>query len=206
MADKPAADSNRPDERQAADPPGSVDKSAASDQNPYNQQHMHRDPITGEPGSHPLGAALGAAGAAAAGAAIGSLGGPIGALAGVIIGGLAGGLAGKELAESIDPTDPQAEHEYWSRHYRGQPYVGPEDAYHVFSPAYQHGWEAHERHAGKSFEEIEPELREKWEAHELKPSLEWERARDAVYDAWQRAAEQKRRREEARGPDERSSS
>jgi len=43
---------------------------------------MHRDPITGEPGAHPIGTGLGAAGGAAAGAAAGAAvgipGGPVG--------------------------------------------------------------------------------------------------------------------------------
>ena len=41
---------------------------------------MNRDPITGTPGSHPLGTGVGATGGALAGAAIGSLFGPIGTL------------------------------------------------------------------------------------------------------------------------------
>ena len=41
---------------------------------------MNRDPITGEPGSHPVGTGVGAAGGAAAGAVVGSVFGPIGTL------------------------------------------------------------------------------------------------------------------------------
>src|SRR5204863_3392131 len=41
----------------------------------------NRDPITGEPGSHPVGTAVGGAGGAATGAAVGgALGGPVGAV------------------------------------------------------------------------------------------------------------------------------
>lgn len=56
------------------------------------------DPITGEPGAHPVGVGVGALSAGAAGAAIGSFGGPIGVLIGAAIGAVAGGLAGKEVA------------------------------------------------------------------------------------------------------------
>src|SRR6478672_5784033 len=71
---------------------------------------MNRDPITGEPGSHPVGTGVGAAGGAAAGAAIGAIGGPIGALIGGAIGAVAGGAAGHTAGESIDPT---GEEKYW---------------------------------------------------------------------------------------------
>ena len=63
------------------------------------------DPLTGQPGAHPVGTGVGAAMAgAAAGAAGGLVGGPIGAAVGAVVGGVAGGLAGKGVAESIDPT------------------------------------------------------------------------------------------------------
>ena len=63
---------------------------------------LNEDPITGEPGSHPVGTGLGAAGGAAAGAALGTaVGGPIGTVVGGIIGAVTGGLAGKDVAENL---------------------------------------------------------------------------------------------------------
>ena len=59
-----------------------------------NNDHLNRDPITGEPGSHPIGTAVGGLGGAAAGAAIGAIGGPLGMLIGGAIGAIAGGSAG----------------------------------------------------------------------------------------------------------------
>ena len=62
----------------------------------------NRDPISGEPGAHPVGTGVGAAaGGAAAGAAGGLVGGPIGAAAGAVVGGVVGGLAGKSIAEVV---------------------------------------------------------------------------------------------------------
>src|SRR3954447_11610765 len=56
----------------------------------------NRDPITGEPGAHPVGAGVGAAvGGAATGAAAGAVAGPVGAVVGAVAGGVVGGLAGK---------------------------------------------------------------------------------------------------------------
>lgn len=72
---------------------------------------LHADPLTGEPGAHPVGTGLGAvAGGAAAGAATGAFAGPVGAVIGLAVGAVVGGLAGKGVAEVIDPTGEQA---YW---------------------------------------------------------------------------------------------
>jgi phage tail tape-measure protein len=81
----------------------------------------NRDPITDEPGAHPVGVGIGAAaGGAAAGAALGAAAGPVGTVAGAVVGGVAGGLAGKGIAEEINPT---AEDAYWKEHYRDRPYI-----------------------------------------------------------------------------------
>lgn len=63
------------------------------------------DPITGEPGAHPVGTGVGAvAGGMAAGAAVGTVAGPVGTAVGAAAGAVVGGLAGKGVAEKIDPT------------------------------------------------------------------------------------------------------
>ena len=62
------------------------------------------DPITGQPGSHPVGTGVGtAAGAAAGGAAGAAVGGPIGAGIGIVAGGIAGAVTGKSTAENVNP-------------------------------------------------------------------------------------------------------
>ena len=77
-----------------------TNKVPTSDSNPAN-----RDPLTGEPGSHPIGTGLGSAGGAAAGAAIGSVvAGPAGALVGGAVGAVAGGATGHAVGESANPT------------------------------------------------------------------------------------------------------
>src|SRR5688500_13752611 len=82
----------------------------------------NRDPLTGAPGSHPVGTAAGAvAGAVAAGAAAGTLAaGPVGTVVGAAVGAIAGGLAGKGIAEMIDPT---VEDRYWKDNYSARSYV-----------------------------------------------------------------------------------
>ncbi|HEX5498188.1 MAG TPA: hypothetical protein VFX03_03135, partial [Thermomicrobiales bacterium] len=101
------------------------------------------DAITGEPGAHPVGVGLGAAGGGITGAAIGAAAGPVGAAVGAVAGAVIGGMAGKDIAESYDPT---AEDAYWREHFRTRPYVGPEDTYERFQPAYRHGWESRAEH------------------------------------------------------------
>ena len=78
----------------------------------------HRDPITGEPGTHMLGTSVGAVAVGAVGTALGvAVAGPVGGLVGAAIGPMLGGLAGHEIAETMDPTvsNPNAaeeEHEH----------------------------------------------------------------------------------------------
>ncbi|MGP1693055.1 MAG: ferritin-like domain-containing protein, partial [Giesbergeria sp.] len=94
----------------------------------------NRDPITNEPGAHPVGTGLGAVvGGAAAGAATGAFGGPVGAAIGGVVGAVAGGLAGKAAAEAVNPT---AEEAYWREAYRDEDYVTQERTYDDYHPAY----------------------------------------------------------------------
>src|SRR5439155_25975568 len=89
-------------------------KKQTSDVDPAN-----RDPITGAPGAHPVGAGVGAAAGGATGAAIGAVGGPVGAAVGLVAGRVVGGLAGKAAGESVNPT---AEDAYWRETHSTQPY------------------------------------------------------------------------------------
>src|SRR5688572_12921231 len=81
----------------------------------------NRDPISGEPGSHPVGTgvgavaggAAGAAAGAATGAAVGTAGaGPIGTAVGAAAGAIVGGLAGHGTAEGLNPTSTPGEGRY----------------------------------------------------------------------------------------------
>jgi hypothetical protein len=149
----------------------------------------NRDPITGAPGSHPVGTGIGAAGGGAAGAAIGSVipgaGTVVGAVAGAAIGAVAGGVAGKAAAEAVNPTEEDA---YWRENYQSRPYVEQGRDYAEYEPAYRHGYTAYTRYPERNFEEIEPDLRRDWETARGETSdLDWDRgARDASRDAWQR--------------------
>jgi len=142
------------------------------------------DPITGEPGSHPVGTGVGAALAgAAAGAAGGSIAGPVGTVVGAAAGAVAGGLAGKAVEESFDPT---TEDGYWRNEYRNRSYVEQDTTYDTYRPAYQYGWETRSRYPGRRFEDVETDLERDWNSRRSDTSLTWERAKHAVRDAWNR--------------------
>lgn len=144
----------------------------------------NRDPITGEPGAHPVGTGLGAiAGGAAAGAATGTVAGPIGTLVGAAIGAVVGGLAGKGVAEAIDPTRERA---YWSENFSGRDYVEQGSSFDDYGPAYGFGVNARGKYPGRGFDDVEPEMSSDWAANRGASSLSWERARHAARDAWNR--------------------
>jgi hypothetical protein len=142
------------------------------------------DPITGQPGAHPVGTGLGAAaGGAAAGAAVGSVAGPVGTAAGIVVGAVVGGLAGKGIAEKIDPTVEDA---YWRENYRTRSYVRSGEDYELYRPAYKTGYEGRTKYAGKTFDQVEPDLKRDYEICRGPDCPEWERARPATRDAWDR--------------------
>lgn len=147
---------------------------------------MNRDPITGAPGSHPLGTGVGAAGGATAGALLGAAFGPIGMLVGGAVGAVAGGLAGHGVAERLDPT---AENEFWRETSGTRPYFRSEYDYEQdYSPAYAYGTNARTEFANRQWDpSLENDLRDGWEKAKGKSRLSWEHAKDAVRDAWDRS-------------------
>jgi len=152
------------------------------------KRDLNADPITGEPGAHPLGAGAGAVlGGAVAGAAGGAVGGPIGAVAGAVIGGVAGGLAGKATAESIDPT---VETTYWRQEYPNREYYSRDVAYEAIEPAYRYGWEGRTKHPNCSYAEASQDLEKNWPSYRGKSNLDWKQAQLATRDAWERVESQ----------------
>jgi hypothetical protein len=141
----------------------------------------NRDPLSGEPGAHPLGAGVGAVGGATTGAVVGAMAGPVGVVVGAAVGGLAGGLVGKGVAEAVDPTVEDA---YWSKNYSARPYVTKGHVYELYRPAYQYGWESHAKYLGRRFDEIEADLARDWDTRRGKSTLAWDRAKLATRDAW----------------------
>ena len=148
------------------------------------KRDANRDPITGAPGSHPVGTGVGAAaGAVGAGAAVGSVAGPVGTAVGAAVGAVVGGLAGKSIAERIDPT---AEDEYWRENYETRPYVAAGSSYDDYGPAYRYGWDSYGLYGDRSFDVAEPELAREWDIRRDNSRLEWSDAKHAARDSWTR--------------------
>src|SRR5215207_8062954 len=131
------------------------------DENTRNRD-TNPDPITGAPGSHPVGVGIGAAGGGATGAAIGTaVGGPIGTAVGAVIGAVAGGLAGAGIADAVDSD---AEDRYWRENHSSQPYAKGRE-YESYAPAYQTGYHGYSKYGQNArFEDAEPSLRNDYES------------------------------------------
>lgn len=147
----------------------------------------NENPVTGTPGSHPIGTGAGAiTGAVAAGAAAGTVAGPIGTAVGALAGAVVGGLAGHGIAEMIDPTVEEA---YWRDNYRTRPYATSETTFDDYAPAYRYGWESYPRYRGNTFDSVEGDLSRDWDRVRGNSSLTWDRARYATRDAWDRVSD-----------------
>jgi hypothetical protein len=148
------------------------------------------DPVTDQPGSHPIETGVGAALAgAASGLAAGAVGGPIAAAVGTAVGAVAGGLAGKSVGEMIDPTTE----DNWLRdNFALRPYVQKGETFETYHPAYLYGAEAESRYGDEEFERMEPELESEWHNAATPAPMPWARARGAVKDAYDRCCELRR--------------
>lgn len=149
---------------------------------------LNRDPITDEPGAHPVGTGLGAAGGAVAGAAAGALAGPVGAAVGGVVGAVVGGLAGKAAGEAVNPT---AEEAFWKDNYSKEPYYESGRSFDDYSPAYRLGVSGRERYQ-EPWTSVEPRLASEWESTRGNSTLNWDRAKHASQAAWTRADSQYR--------------
>ena len=151
------------------------------------KEDLNADPITGEPGSHPVTTGIGSAGGAVTGAAIGSIGGPLGMLIGGAIGAIAGGLAGSSVGEQIDPTIEDA---CWREHYSTVSYYREGYDYDQdYQPAYAVGYAMRNHYSdGTRFEDVETDLKTKWEEVKGQSRLTWDEAKNAIMDGWNRIA------------------
>jgi uncharacterized protein (TIGR02284 family) len=144
---------------------------------------LNRDPITDEPGAHPVGTGVGATGGAVAGAAAGTIAGPVGTMVGGVIGAVVGGLAGKAAAEAVNPT---AEEAHWRENYTREPYYEQGRSFDDYGPAYMHGVRGRMQHRDSDWDTAEPHLASEWDRSRAKSGLDWHQARPASRAAWDR--------------------
>ncbi len=164
-----------------------IDRDEVKHMSKESKEDLNADPITGEPGSHPVGTGVGGVGGAAAGAAIGTMAGPLGTLIGGAIGAVVGGGAGHAAAEAIDPTREEA---YWrAEHANTSYYQQGHDFDRDLHPAYAVGYANRARYpADARFEDHENDLKRSWEEVKGDSRLAWDEARHASRDAWNRVS------------------
>ena len=88
------------------------------------------------------------------------------------------------------PSGSWGEHEdmYWKSKYADEEYYQKDMTYDDYQPAYRFGHESRTRHAGRKWDEIEPDMGSEWEKVKAKSKLQWEHAKHAVKAAWDRVA------------------
>lgn len=152
-----------------------------------DRHDANRDPITGEPGSHPVGSTLGAAAAGTAGAVVGSLAGPVGIVVGSALGVAAGAAVGHNAAESANPTvidiEPELRDSFATRPYASQ------GTYEDYRGAYAFGAQKRTQFEGSREwdDHLEAQLRSDWEQHPDAAHRSWDEVRPAVRDSWTQA-------------------
>lgn len=151
---------------------GLAGKGAAEVVNPKTGDELHE---------HHLAKGVGAGSGAAVGAAAGAVGGPVGMAAGAAIGAVAGGMAGKAAGKVVNPEE---EATYWRSNYQTAPYYSPGYTYDDYGPAYEMGWNARSRYAGRRWDEVETDLSDDWDRVKGKSRLNWEQAKQAGRAAW----------------------
>lgn len=151
----------------------------------YETTNLNLDPITGEPGAHPVGTGVGATGGAAAGAALGMVGGPVGAAVGGVVGAVVGGLAGKGAAEAVNPTVEEA---YWRDNYTREPYYQDGLTFDEYAPAYRLGFNGRSRYSG-AWDDVEPRFASDWRTVNAGSTLAWPQAQHATRAAWNRVGQ-----------------
>ncbi len=150
-----------------------------------HDNHENRDPITGAPGSHPVGTGIGAAaGGIAAGAVAGTLAaGPVGAVIGAAAGAIIGGLGGKAVAERLDPTVID---DHWRDKYQAESYYQSDMTYDDYGPAYRFGAESRANYPDQSFDDAEVNLAGEYDTVRGNSRLDWEHAKHAARAEWNR--------------------
>lgn len=147
------------------------------------ERDTHRDPLSDETPSHPVGTGVGAAGGAVAGAAAGMAAGPVGMAVGGVVGAVVGGLAGRAAAEAINPAEEEA---HWRDRYTSEPYYEPGRSFEDYGPAYRYGLESRNR-SDEDWDTAASRLESGWDNARAGSSLNWQQAQPASRAAWERA-------------------
>lgn len=83
-------------------------------------------------------------------------------------------------------SDWITEEQYWREHFETRPYAEG-IAFDVLGVGYRYGHESAQKHQGRQWGDVEPDLERDWEAYEHRGDSTWHQVKDAVKDAWDRA-------------------
>ena len=91
----------------------------------------------------------------------------------------------KATVQTIDLAEQE---EYWKEKYKTRAYYNEGREYEDYATAFHYGWEiaAKPENAGRSFEEIEPELEKDWPTYSESNQNAWRDVKDAIRDAYDR--------------------
>jgi hypothetical protein len=122
---------------------------------------------------------------AVSGMSLGAIGGPVGLVLGGLAGALGGWWAGRGISDAIT-ADDEAD---LRRHYTESPNHLVDRSYAEISAAYVAGHLAgrNPEYAGRSFEQIEPDLRQGWSDEVSEQCGEWPAVRGFARAAFERA-------------------
>ncbi len=81
---------------------------------------------------------------------------------------------------------PASEHAYWSENYATLPYVGANEDYEDYAPAFSYGVVWYQLNPERQFDEFEAELATGWASARGASPLDWPKAKPAARDAWYR--------------------
>jgi hypothetical protein len=122
---------------------------------------------------------------AVSGMSLGAVGGPVGLVLGGLAGALGGWWAGRGLSNAIT-SDDEAD---LRQHYAESPHHLADRSYEAVSAAYVAGHLAgrNPEYAGRSFDEVEPDLQRGWSGEVAKQCGEWPAVRGFARAAFERA-------------------
>ncbi len=95
---------------------------------------------------------------------------------------------GTGRATTSTGRDWNTDERYWEQNYGSRPYARADRSFDHYRGAYRYGHESANRHSGREWNDVEPDLRRGWDNYEHRGEHKstWDEVKDAVKDAWHR--------------------
>jgi hypothetical protein len=98
-------------------------------------------------------------------------------------------MAASDGDDVAGSTRQAEENTHWSLNYASRPYVGADEAYLDYAPAYLYGVVWYDSSPERQFEDCERDLANGWDSVRGGSPLDWPKAKPAVRDAWYRVSD-----------------